>query len=98
SIAIVAVLFASVYRSDQAGLLNGILLKLGFISENNPIEWLNDPDIVLWAILAIMVWWQTGFYLVLFSAAMQSIPKEIYEAALLDGASRTHTFFKVTLP
>lgn len=98
SIAIIAVLFAAVYRSDSAGLLNGILTKAGLATADKPVEWLNDPDIVLWCMLAVMVWWQVGFYLVLFSAAMQSIPKEIYEAALLDGSGRSQTFFKVTLP
>jgi N-acetylglucosamine transport system permease protein len=53
---------------------------------------------VLWCILGILVWSGVGFYLVLFSAAMQSIPKDIYEAALLDGAGRAQTFFRVTMP
>ncbi len=45
-----------------------------------------------------MTWSFVGFYVVLFSAAMQSIPRDIYEAALLDGASRATTFRKVTVP
>lgn len=98
SVAILVVLFGAVYRSDEAGLLNGILLKLHLITADAPVEWLNDPELVLWALLAIMVWAGVGFYLVLFSAAMQSIPKDIYEAALLDGAGRVQSFFKVTLP
>lgn len=96
--AILVVLFGAVYRSDNAGLLNGILVKLHLQDVAHPVEWLNDPDLVLWAILLVQVWAGVGFYLVLFSAAMQSIPKEIYEAALLDGAGRSQTFFKVTLP
>jgi N-acetylglucosamine transport system permease protein len=48
--------------------------------------------------LLIAVWSGVGFYMVLFSAAMQSIPRDIYEAALLDGATRVNTFFRVTLP
>jgi N-acetylglucosamine transport system permease protein len=98
SVAILIVLFGAVYRSDSSGLLNGVLVKLNLEDANNPIEWLNDPNTVLWCLLAIQVWAGVGFYLVLFSAAMQSIPKEIYEAALLDGAGRSQTFFKVTLP
>ncbi|WP_405589022.1 carbohydrate ABC transporter permease [Streptomyces sp. NBC_01190] len=98
SVAILIVLFGAVYRSDSAGLLNGILVKLHLEDASNPIEWLNDPSLVLWCLLAIQVWAGVGFYLVLFSAAMQSIPKDIYEAALLDGAGRAQTFFKVTLP
>lgn len=98
SVAILVVLFEAVYRSDGGGLLNGILIKLHLESANNPTEWLNDPTFVLWCIMGILVWSGVGFYLVLFSAAMQSIPKEIYEAALLDGAGRGQTFFRVTMP
>jgi N-acetylglucosamine transport system permease protein len=98
SVAILIVLFQAVYRSDGSGLLNGVLVKLGLVDAQHPIEWLNNPDLVMWAILAVLVWWWVGFCLVMFSAAMQSIPKEIYEAALLDGAGRFQTFFQVTLP
>ncbi|MFI6013425.1 carbohydrate ABC transporter permease [Streptomyces sp. NPDC051243] len=95
SIAIVAVLWGNIYN-PQGGLLNGVLdaLGLSFLEQN----WLGDPGIALLCVLAVMVWANVGFYIVLFSAAMGSIPKEIYEAALLDGASRVTTFFRVTLP
>jgi N-acetylglucosamine transport system permease protein len=62
------------------------------------VEWLNEPNIVLWARLVVVVWHGVGFYLVLFSAAMQSIPRDIYEAALIDGAGRAQSFFRITLP
>ncbi|CAL9402426.1 MULTISPECIES: carbohydrate ABC transporter permease [unclassified Streptomyces] len=98
SLAILAVLFGAVYRSDGGGMLNGLLIGLGLVDASNPVEWLNEPDVVLWALMAVVVWHGVGFYLVLFSAAMQSIPKDIYEAALIDGASRTQSFFRITLP
>lgn len=98
SLAILAVLFGAVYRSDGGGMLNGFLIALGLVDESNPVEWLNEPDIVLWALVAVVVWHGVGFYLVLFSAAMQSIPRDIYEAALIDGANRTQSFFRITLP
>ncbi|MFF5971422.1 carbohydrate ABC transporter permease [Streptomyces sp. NPDC012769] len=98
SLAILAVLFGAVYRSDTGGMLNGILLKLGLIESDRPIEWLNEPSFVLWALMAVVVWHGVGFYLVLFSAAMQSIPRDIYEAALIDGAGRAQSFFRITLP
>ncbi|MEU7027804.1 sugar ABC transporter permease [Streptomyces sp. NPDC046275] len=98
SLAILAVLFGAVYRSDAGGMLNGLLLKLGLIKADQPVEWLNEPDFVLWALLAVVVWHGVGFYLVLFSAAMQSIPRDIYEAALIDGAGRAQSFFRITLP
>lgn len=98
SIAILAILFQAVYRSDDAGLLNGTLIRLGLVDATTPVEWLNDPDLVLWCLVFVMVWAGAGFYMVLFSAAMQSIPRDVFEAALLDGAGRAQTFFRVTLP
>ncbi|MDX2847527.1 sugar ABC transporter permease [Actinacidiphila glaucinigra] len=98
SVAILVVLFQAVYRSDGSGLLNGILIKLHLQDPSAPVEWLNSPDLVMWCLLGVQIWAGVGFYLVLFSAAMQSVPKDIYEAALLDGAGRLQTFFKVTLP
>ncbi|MEU0397723.1 sugar ABC transporter permease [Streptomyces sp. NPDC006208] len=98
SVVILAILWRAVYRGDVAGLINGTLIKLGISDAEHPVEWLNSPNLVLWCVAFVLLWWGVGFYLVLFSAAMQSIPKEIYEAALLDGAGRSQTFFKVTLP
>ncbi|WP_351222080.1 sugar ABC transporter permease [Streptomyces sp. NPDC002133] len=98
SVVILAILWRAVYRGDVAGLINGSLIKLGISDPEQPVEWLNSPNLVLWCVAFVLLWWGVGFYLVLFSAAMQSIPREIYEAALLDGARRTQTFFKVTLP
>ncbi|MFI9273847.1 carbohydrate ABC transporter permease [Kitasatospora sp. NPDC052896] len=98
SVAILSVLFQAVYRTDQGGLLNGVLVKLGVEDPGHPWQWLADPNFGLWCVIGVLVWSGTGFYLVLFSAAMQSIPKDIYEAALLDGARRTQTFVRITLP
>ena len=98
SVAIIVVLFQAVFRTDGRGLLNAVLIAVGLQDPNQPLQWFNSPTLVLWCLLAVMVWSGVGFYMVLFSAAMQSIPKEIYEAALLDGASRGPTFFRITLP
>jgi N-acetylglucosamine transport system permease protein len=98
SVAIIVVLFQSVFRTDGRGLLNAALMAVGVVDPNRPVQWFNSPDLVLWCLLAVMVWSGVGFYMVLFSAAMQSIPREIYEAALLDGAERGPTFFRITLP
>ncbi|MBL1103727.1 sugar ABC transporter permease [Streptomyces sp. 5-8] len=98
SLAILAVLFNAVYRSDGGGLLNGFLIKIGLVDADSPVEWLNEPSMVLWALMLVVVWHGVGFYLVLFSAAMQSVPRDIYEAALIDGAGRTQSFLRITLP
>ncbi|ROR44361.1 carbohydrate ABC transporter permease [Kitasatospora cineracea] len=98
SVAILSVLFQGVYRTDKGGLLNGVLIAVGIVDENHPWDFASNPTFGLWCVMGVIIWSGVGFYLVLFSAAMQSIPKDIYEAALLDGAKRGTTFFKITLP
>jgi N-acetylglucosamine transport system permease protein len=63
-----------------------------------PLLFMADPDIALWAIIGVLVWQAVGFYVVLFSAGMASVPRDIYEAATIDGAGRVSMFFRVTLP
>lgn len=58
----------------------------------------SDPKIVLWAIIAVVVWQGTPFYMMNFLAGLQSIPDELYEAAEIDGASTFQSFLYVTLP
>lgn len=97
SITIIAVIWFNIYNPDpDDGMLNSLLGTLGLESLQN--AWLGEKSIALWCISAVMVWGHVGFYVVLFSAAMASIPRDIYEAALLDGAGRFPTFFRITLP
>jgi N-acetylglucosamine transport system permease protein len=97
SVAIVGVLFKYVFAPTEAGgIINGGLRAIGL--DSLAVAWLGDPNFAFWCVVLVMIWSFVGFYVVLFSAAMQSIPKEIYEAALLDGASRYTTFLRVTLP
>jgi N-acetylglucosamine transport system permease protein len=104
SLVVIAVMWQQIYRGDSQGLINGLLIRVGIVDPDNPILFTADPTpylgvpAVLWWLLFIVIWSGTGFYMVLFSAAMQSIPRDIYEAALLDGAGRVHTFVRVTLP
>ncbi|MFD7923491.1 carbohydrate ABC transporter permease [Streptomyces sp. NPDC059740] len=95
SIVIVALLFQFAYNPNS-GALNAFLDAVG-LSSIQP-EWLGDPNLALWCIMAVLVWSQVGFFVVLFSAGMSSIPAELYEAALIDGARRFTTFFRITLP
>ncbi len=82
--------------SDLNGVLNFVLYKLHIISQY--VLWTSDPKIVLWAIIAVVVWQGTPFYMMNFLAGLQSIPEEQYEAARIDGASPFQTFMHVTLP
>ena len=95
SIVIVALLFQFAFNPTD-GMLNSTLDSLG-LGSIQPL-WLGDPDIALYCVMAVLVWSTVGFFVVLFSAGMASIPKDFYEAALLDGASRFTTFFRITVP
>lgn len=64
--------------NDLNGILNYVLYKLHFINEY--VLWTSDPKIVLWAIIAVVVWQGTPFYMMNFLAGLQSIPDELYEA------------------
>lgn len=97
SVAIVGVLFKYVFAPENAGgIVNSALGALGLDSLKQ--LWLGEPHFLIWVVALVMTWSFVGFYVVLFSAAMQSIPRDIYEAALLDGASRGTTFRKITIP
>jgi N-acetylglucosamine transport system permease protein len=95
SVAIIGVLWKEMY-APNSGLLNGTLRAVGLDALARP--WLGDPRFAFWCVAAVLLWSNVGFYVVLFGAAMQSIPRDIYEAALLDGAGRATTLFRVTVP
>lgn len=95
SVSIIGVLWVEVYN-PRSGLLNAALRAIGL--HGLAQIWLGDPDVAFWALLAVMVWANTGFYVLLFGAAMQSVPRDIYEAAALDGAGRMVTLVRITVP
>ncbi|GAB3650160.1 carbohydrate ABC transporter permease [Glycomyces tarimensis] len=95
SVAILGVLFQFVFTPNN-GLLNGVLEAVGLGSLTR--SWLAEPAWALPAVMAVMIWAAVGFYVVLFAAAMESIPRDVLEAARLDGAGRLATFRRITLP
>lgn len=78
---------------QKAGLINSILESLGA----STVNWLGNPKVALWTISIIPIW-QFGSSMVLFLAALKNVPKDLYEAARIDGSGRLRTFFKVTMP
>jgi raffinose/stachyose/melibiose transport system permease protein len=78
------------------GVLNSALRDLGLASLAH--DWLGDPKTALYSIMAVMVWIQLGFPLVVFMAGLQRIDPALYEAAELDGASWRHRLRHVTVP
>lgn len=93
SVTIVTLLWRVVFIPD-GGFLATVL---GFF-DRPPVAWLNDEDLALPAIAITTIWWCVGLPMMLFLAALQQVPREIYEAAALDGAGRWRTLWSVTLP
>jgi multiple sugar transport system permease protein len=93
---IVALNWKWIYEGTQAGLLNMVLYESGLVSTY--VRWLSDVNLALFSVIAVLVWQGTPFYAMMFLAGMQAIPRELYEAAEVDGASVFQRFFKITLP
>ncbi len=95
SMVVIGVLFAYIYDYNL-GLLNGFLDLVGL--EALKQTWLGQSNTVIWSIIATMVWQATGYYMVMYMAGINQIPRELYEAADIDGASKVTQFIKITLP
>jgi alpha-glucoside transport system permease protein len=78
----------------QIGIANAGWTALG----NEPVAWLQVPTLNTFALILIMVWLQTGFAMVILSAAIKGLPSEVIEAARIDGARESQVFFRVVVP
>ena len=76
----------------------GLLAKGADVMGSAPIPFLSDPNLVMPAMAIVTIWWCIGLPMMLYLAALQQVPAEIYEAAELDNAGRFKTFWRVTLP
>lgn len=94
SLVAASVLFKMIFADD--GLLNVVLQKIGFIS--SAIPWLTDSVLAKIAIIIVLLWRWTGYNMIFYLAALQTVPPEMYEAADIDGASKWQQFFRITLP
>jgi len=79
---------------QQNGLINQVLGLLGL----QAVPWLSSPDTALLSAMIVTIWRGVGFYMVIFLAGLQSIPRELYEAAAIDGANRLRQHLNITLP
>lgn len=99
----IAIMFSSLFSTDF-GLINVGLEALrqvpglGWLLPDGRIDWLGKPDNVKPAVSLIVFWRYVGFNVVLYLAALQTIPKDLYEAASMDGAGRLQQFWFITLP
>ena len=78
------------------GVLNTTLMEWGWIKE--PIDWLGSEDYYRTAMFILLVWSSMGFNIILLTAALLAVPRELHEAAEMDGAGEIRRFFKITLP
>ncbi len=95
SLTVTGLLFTFIYN-PQIGLVNGFLDLVGL--EQFKHSWLGESATAIWSIIAMSQWQSVGYVMVLFIVAMQRIPRELYEAAYIDGASRIQAFRRITVP
>lgn len=103
-----------IFNYNNYGLLNYLLLKLSHLANwlahivslggidhwisFTPIDWLNTPSLTIPNLIILSVWKMMGYNIVIFLAGLQNVPKELYEAAEVDGASRWQRFRHITIP
>lgn len=87
--------FWQLIYDPYSGIFNGILK---WISPDKPLSWLGSESVVMFAVLFVICWQYTPQYMILLRAGMTGIPEELYEAATIDGASRSQQFWHMTLP
>jgi multiple sugar transport system permease protein len=90
-----AVIWMWIYQPG-AGLLNGILTTFGLPFDNH--VWFNDRTSAIVAVSVVHIWRMLPLTVVIVLAAMQSIPEDLYESAVIDGATPPQMFFRITLP
>ena len=79
----------------QIGLLNAIQMALG---GQNAIPWMLSKGLNTYLLIVMLIWLQTGFAMVIFSAAIKGVPSEMLEAARIDGANEFQSFFRIVVP
>ena len=97
SFIVVGILWQWIFNPNF-GLMNYLLGLFGLNDEMNPVQWLGSAHYALFALMIVDVWKWTGYHTVIFLAGLQGIPKDIYEAADVDGASRTRQLWHLTIP
>lgn len=92
SVVVAAIAFKWLYA--EQGILNYVIGELGF----NPIGWLTDTRFALISVIVVTIWKGIGYYMMIYLAGLMSVPKELYEACDIDGASPLKKHLTVTIP
>jgi multiple sugar transport system permease protein len=95
---IIAAAFVSIvwgyFYGDDLGVINYYLIRLGL----SPVHWLTSSRYAMMSIVIMDVWKNAGFFMIIFIAALQGVPKILVEAAVMDGAGYWRRFFRIVLP
>jgi len=94
SLTVVGVVWACLFDPRTGGVINRFIALFGFA----PVTWLGDERYALWCIALVLVWQAAGYFMVMHIAAIDSISRDIYEAAEIDGANQANKFFRITVP
>ncbi len=94
TVSVVGIMWGNLFH--EQGALNYVLLQLHMV--NAPVGWLSDDAIAIFAVMFVTIWRGLGWYMVMYLAALQAIPREMQEAALLDGANAWQRFWRITVP
>jgi multiple sugar transport system permease protein len=95
---IIAAAFVSIvwgyFYGDDLGVINYYLIRLGLA----PVHWLTSSRTAMMSIIIMDIWKNAGFFMIIFIAALQGVPKTIVDAAIMDAASYWRRFFRIVLP
>lgn len=91
--AVVGIIWTWMY-DNNFGIINYYIKQLG----GSALHWLTDESLALLSVSVVVIWSYIGYNTVLFLAGLQGIPRELYEASQIDGASKTQTLLHITLP
>jgi multiple sugar transport system permease protein len=94
SVIAISVIWKWLFAGEKYGLINHWLMKIGLA----PVDWLTSPVWTLPAMMIMSTWAGLGYNMILLLAGLQTIPRNFYEAAEIDGAGSWHKFWRITLP
>lgn len=94
---LIGILWRWLYNGSY-GVLNDLLMRLGLIDPANPVGFLSNKQYAMWSCIASNIWYGIAFFAIMIQAALQGVPDELYEAAEVDGASKSRQLFAITLP
>lgn len=89
-----AIIWKWFYSPGSFGLFNSLLRSVGL----SPVSWMSDPQVALLATIAIHVWKQLGFFVIIFVVALKNVPSEITDAARVDGATKWQGITRIEIP